>query len=127
VRSLGPQVPVFGQNIEQNDKCSLTSPDKCAELLRHDAVGGSQELVFNNELIFPIVQSLGLKGVLFFDAGQAYSVSEGIDFTGMRTAVGFGFRWLSPIGPLRVEIGFPLNPRVGDNTQAVLFSFGGPP
>jgi outer membrane protein insertion porin family len=127
VRSLGPQVPVFGQGVEDNDHCDLSSPDRCADLLRRDAVGGSQELVFNNEIIFPIVQSLGLKGVIFFDAGQAFSAAKGIQMSEMRTAAGFGFRWLSPIGPLRIEIGFPLNPRVGDDTQTVLFSFGGPP
>jgi len=90
-------------------------------------VGGSEQLIFNNEFIFPIVEQIGLKGVVFFDAGEAYSASEGIRFNDMRTATGFGVRWLSPIGPLRLEIGFPLNPRVGDDTKAILFSFGGPP
>jgi outer membrane protein insertion porin family len=127
VRSLGPQVPVFSQNTEQNDHCSLAEPNKCGELIRRDQVGGSQQLVFNNEVIFPIVQALGLKGVFFFDAGQAFSVAQGIQFNDMRMAAGAGIRWLSPIGPLRIEVGFPLNPRVGDSTQAVLFSFGGPP
>jgi outer membrane protein insertion porin family len=84
-------------------------------------------LIFNNEIIFPIVRSLGLKGVVFFDPGQAFSASDGMDITDLRTSTGFGVRWLSPIGPLRVEIGFPLNAQVGDDTQTILFSFGGPP
>ena len=33
----------------------------------------------------------------------------------------------APIGPLRIEVGIPINPRVGDDKQAVMFSFGGPP
>jgi outer membrane protein insertion porin family len=127
VRSLGPRVTVFSQSTEENDGCTLAEPDECAELVERDEVGGSQQLIFNNEIIFPIVQALGLKGVLFFDAGEAFSVPQGIQFDDMRLAAGFGVRWLSPIGPLRIEIGFPLNPRVGDDTQAVLFSFGGPP
>jgi len=64
---------------------------------------------------------------VFFDAGNAFSAAQGIDFNEMRMASGAGIRWLSPIGPLRIEIGFPLNPRVGDDRQAVMFSFGGPP
>ncbi|MBI4515259.1 MAG: outer membrane protein assembly factor BamA [Deltaproteobacteria bacterium] len=112
VRSLGPREPVFNSR---------------GQLVRRDAIGGSQELVFNEEVIFPIVEALGLKGVLFFDAGNAFRATDGIEFDDMRTAVGAGIRWLSPIGPLRIEVGFPLNPRVGDEKRAVLFSFGGPP
>jgi outer membrane protein insertion porin family len=117
---------VFAQRREDRDACEL-NPDDCAQLLRRDEIGGSHQLIFNNEIIFPIVRSLGLKGVVFFDAGQAFSAADGLDITDLRTAAGFGVRWLSPIGPLRIEIGFPLNARVGDDTQTVLFSFGGPP
>jgi len=112
ILSLGPRNDVLGTT---------------GGLDRRDSVGGSQQLIFNNEIIFPIVESLGLKGVLFFDAGNAFSAAQGIDFNEMRMASGAGIRWLSPIGPLRIEIGFPLNPRVGDDRQAVMFSFGGPP
>jgi len=112
ILSLGPRVPVV---------------DNAGNLVRRDAIGGSQQLIFNNEIIFPIVESLGLKGVIFVDAGNAFSAAEGIDLNEMRLATGGGIRWLSPIGPLRIEIGFPLNPRVGDDRQAVMFSFGGPP
>lgn len=112
ILSLGPREP--GVNAFGN-------------LTRRDAIGGSQQLVFNNEIIFPIVESLGLKGVVFLDAGNAFSAAQGIDMGEMRLATGAGLRWLSPMGPLRIEIGFPLNPRVGDDRQAVMFSFGGPP
>jgi outer membrane protein insertion porin family len=90
-------------------------------------IGGSEQLIFNNEFIFPIVEGLGLKGVVFFDAGNAFTTFQGIDFGEMRMSVGGGFRWLSPIGPLRIEVGFPLNEHVGDQTQTVMFSFGGAP
>lgn len=122
VRSLGPRVPNFVPRT-----CGADLKNCQSRLLRRDVIGGSQQLIFNNEFIFPIVEPLGLKGVVFFDAGEAYRASEGIRFEDMRTALGVGVRWLSPIGPLRIEVGFPLNPRVGDETEAVLFSFGGPP
>jgi outer membrane protein insertion porin family len=68
-----------------------------------------------------------LKGVVFFDAGNAFSAAGGLDFGEMRMSVGAGVRWLSPIGPLRIEVGFPLNDRPNDDTQTVQFSFGGVP
>ncbi len=112
ILSLGPQNVVV---------------DQFGRLFSRDPIGGSQQLIFNNEIIIPLVESLGVKGVFFFDAGNAFSAAQGIQLSEMRMSVGPGIRWLSPIGPLRVEVGFPLNPRVGDDTQTVNFSFGGPP
>jgi len=112
ILSLGQRVPLldqFGRNLGRT------------------SIGGSQQLIFNNDLIFPIVESIGLKGVVFFDAGNAFLAARGIDLGQMRLASGGGIRWLSPIGPLRIEIGVPLNPRVGDDRQTVMFTFGGPP
>ena len=101
--------------------------DAFGNRIRSDPVGGSQQLIFNEEVIFPIVESLGVKGVGFFDAGNAFSAEQGINFGDLRMSVGGGVRWLSPIGPLRIEVGFPLNPKKGDEEQTVMFSFGGPP
>ena len=112
ILSLGPQ------NLQFDDTGNLVTRDR---------VGGSEQLIFNNEVIFPIVESLGIKGVTFFDAGNAFAASNGIDLNQMRMSVGGGVRWLSPIGPLRIEVGFPLNAQVGDEKQTVMFSFGGPP
>ena len=112
VRSLGPRENGFNAN---------------GAFTGSDPIGGSEELIFNEEVIFPIVESLGLKGVTFFDAGNAFSASEGITLDEMRMAVGAGIRWLSPIGPLRIEVGIPLNAKNGDEKRPVLFSFGGPP
>jgi outer membrane protein insertion porin family len=126
VRSLGPRVDVFEQGKGQDDQCPF-GPNACGRLIRRDVIGGSQQLVFNNELIFPIFQQLGVKGVVFCDAGNAFLASQGIDFADMRVSVGGGIRWLSPIGPLRIEAGFPLNAQSGDQIQRIQFSFGAPP
>ncbi|MFQ5665737.1 MAG: BamA/TamA family outer membrane protein, partial [Candidatus Binatia bacterium] len=99
--------------------------DQLGRVVRRDPVGGSQQLIFNNEIIFPILQSLGLKGVTFLDAGNAFSAKEGINLGDMRLSVGGGVRWQSPLGPLRIELGFPLNARSGDDRQTIMFSFGG--
>ena len=127
VRSLGPTNQVNSQQQGSEDNCALLPPNQCGKLFRLDVVGGSQQLIFNNEIIFPILPSLGVKGVIFCDAGNAFRASDGIRFDEMRVSVGGGLRWLSPIGPLRIEVGFPLNAQTGDQIQRLQFSFGGPP
>jgi outer membrane protein insertion porin family len=126
VRSLGPRVDVFEQGKGNDDNCPF-GDNACGRLIRRDVIGGSQQLVFNNEMIFPIVQALGVKGVVFCDAGNAFLATKGIDFGEMRVSVGGGLRWLSPIGPLRIEYGVPINPQSGDQIQRIQFSFGAPP
>jgi outer membrane protein insertion porin family len=111
VRTLGPreaQRNTFGRVVTRTE------------------IGGSQQVVVNNELIFPIIKGLGVKGVLFFDAGQAFTAEEGIQLGGLQYAAGGAVRWLSPFGPLQMGLGFPLNPREGDDASVLLFSFGGP-
>ena len=66
-------------------------------------VGGSTQLIVNNELIFPLVESLGLRGVLFFDTGNAWKASEGIPLDDLRYDAGWGVRWLSPIGSMSLK------------------------
>jgi outer membrane protein insertion porin family len=91
-------------------------------------VGGNKQLVFNFELEFPIFEKAGLRGVLFYDAGNAYATNENLFQDrqdrlplGLFHAVGFGFRWFSPIGPLRFEWGIPLTRRPQDDR--ILFEF----
>ena len=89
-------------------------------------VGGSEEAIINNEVIFPLVPSIGLKGVVFVDAGNAYSGDQGFSLSETRYSSGAGVRWLSPIGPLRIELGKALNTKPHDQTSLLLFSFGAP-
>lgn len=102
-----------------------TVTDSAGNVVRRDRIGGSQQFVSNNEFIFPIVDSLGLRGVVFFDAGNAFSAAQGFQFDEVRLSTGGGIRWMSPIGPLRIELGFPLNAKDIDDEQMVMFSFGG--
>jgi len=75
-------------------------------------LGGDVQAVLNAEYSFPLLKEAGLKGVVFFDAGNAgNSFSE--TFSNILTSYGAGIRWFSPIGPLRLEYGIPINPRLG--------------
>ncbi len=73
-----------------------------------DEIGGEKMVQFNVELIIPIVRKAGLMGVLFYDTGNAYDNGEDIDLSDLRKSVGFGVRWYSPMGPMRLEYGYIL-------------------
>jgi outer membrane protein insertion porin family len=89
-------------------------------------IGGNKELIFNVEYIFPIAPSLKLRGLVFFDAGNAFGEDESIKFKNLRFSVGGGFQWFSPMGPLTFVLGFPLDPEEGEDASAVQFSIGAP-
>ena len=88
--------------------------------------GGSKEFINNAELIFPLVSSAGLRGVIFYDMGEAFDDDDSIDFGGLKKAYGFGIRWNSPMGPLRLEFGIPSDKEVGGSGLQPQFSFGAP-
>jgi len=88
--------------------------------------GGSKQIVNNLELIFPLVNSAGFKGVVFYDVGQAYDDNQSITVDELRQAWGYGFRWASPMGPIRVEFGYPLDRKPGESAVQTMFSFGAP-
>ena len=88
-----------------------------------DVVGGEKELFFNFEYIFPILKETGIRGVVFFDAGNAYKKSESF-LSDIRTSAGFGIRWQSPFGPLRLELGINLDPEDDEDTSEFHFTMG---
>jgi outer membrane protein insertion porin family len=93
---------------------------------RGNEYGGSKELVNNLELLVPIAKSAGLKGVFFYDAGQAFDDDEEIAIDKLRQAYGAGIRWNSPLGPIRVEFGFPIDREEGESKMVTMFAFGAP-
>jgi hypothetical protein len=72
-----------------------------------------------------LLSEVGLKGVLFFDYGNSFNDKSTV-FDTMLMSYGLGIRWASPIGPLRLEYGIPINPRSNiDSTRGRLeFSIG---
>ncbi|MCD6581710.1 MAG: outer membrane protein assembly factor BamA [Desulfuromusa sp.] len=89
----------------------------------NDFIGGEKMGYFNFEYLFPIVKDLGLKGVLFYDTGNAWRDDEEY-FSDMRNSVGAGIRWLSPLGPLRFEWGYNLSPRDDEKQSVFEFTIG---
>jgi outer membrane protein insertion porin family len=95
-------------------------------------IGGNKEFLSNWELEFPIIEEAGLRGVVFFDAGNVYSETQPFfdpsirpGVLGLLMSVGFGARWFTPLGPLRFEWGFALTPRPIDNPpNSLQFTIG---
>ncbi len=87
-----------------------------------DPIGGNTELIFNAEYIFPIFPEMKLKGVTFFDAGQAYEDFH--NFGSLRYTTGLGVRWLSPMGPIRLEWGYNLDRKEDESASKFEFAFG---
>jgi len=90
-------------------------------------LGGNASIINNLEMEFPLVPPAGVKGVVFFDAGDAFGGLYGTDpfsFENLRLSTGFGIRWHSPMGPLRFEWGFPINRRPHERDQVFEFTIG---
>jgi outer membrane protein insertion porin family len=134
LRSIGPRLP-------------LTSGlDPNAPPISNGAnIGGNLDAYENLELEFPIVDKVGIRGVVFFDAGNAWNLEDQFCKTTpapqfdqvvrpcftfpnslglLRTSTGFGIRWFSPLGPLRFEWGFPLSPLPYERHSDFEFTIG---
>ena len=133
-RTIGPRLPLT----------KITDPNSA--IIANGAVfGGNLQYYQNLELEFPIVEAVGIRGVFFTDAGNAWNLErvycntggDGIpydatnpcfDFPGdmldLRTSWGFGIRWFSPLGPLRFEWGFPFVPLPYEEKSVFEFTIG---
>ncbi|MDI6795607.1 MAG: outer membrane protein assembly factor BamA [Desulfatibacillaceae bacterium] len=76
-------------------------------------IGGDKFAQANAELLIPIIEKAGLVGVVFYDTGDLYDNHQGIDFGSFKKTWGVGIRWFSPLGPIRLERGFILDPPPG--------------
>jgi outer membrane protein insertion porin family len=94
---------------------------------KNNPIGGSMKLVGGAELFFPVPfleASNSYRMSAFFDIGNVYDGVDSFDASDLRYSVGLGGIWLSPMGPLAVSIGFPLNDESDDEVQNFQFTFG---
>jgi outer membrane protein insertion porin family len=96
-------------------------------------VGGNKELVTNWEIEFPLFEGAGVKGVVFYDAGNVFADQENFFQSsqyggklplGLFHSFGAGIRWFSPLGPLRFETGVPITRRSTDDPYLFEFTIG---
>jgi len=80
-----------------------------------DKIGGDKFIQGNAEFIFPVVKKAGLMGLFFYDAGDVFDVDESISTKDIKRSWGYGIRWYSPVGPIRLEYGRMLDPEEGES------------
>ena len=91
------------------------------------ATGGTKKVNFNAELLSPLPgggndRTLRMYG--FFDAGGIFGADEAIQIGDLRTSVGVGISWISPVGPLRLAFAKPLSKFDSDKIQTMQFQIG---
>jgi outer membrane protein insertion porin family len=132
-RTIGPRVPL-----------TQTTDPNSPPIGGGANIGGNLMYYQNLELEFTILEDVGIKGVVFTDAGNAWNL-EGVycqagaryvypaqdpcfnfpqDLLNMRASWGFGVRWFSPLGPLRFEWGFPFEPYAYEESHRFEFTIG---
>lgn len=94
-----------------------------------DSIGAAKAFWVNAELIFPIKEDMTMKGVFFYDGGSGWDtpfftaqnapfiINNNFDY---RHAVGAGIRMLNPM-PIKIDVGFKLDPRKGESPYEVHF------
>jgi len=87
-----------------------------------DPVGGRRMLEGSIELRRQLFEKIG--GIVFMDFGQVSLRSLDVPFDDVRFAFGVGASYATPVGPLRLDLGFPLAPPAGDQFWQVHFSIG---
>ena len=114
----GPQrdVPICNES---------TTPPTCTNI--RVPVGGNALLVLNSELRFPLPIKKGFGAAIFYDGGNVSRRIRFKDFFNDYTnTIGFGFRYNTPIGPIRFDIGRNLNPVAGIKATQFFITVGPP-
>lgn len=132
--TAGPLEPIYSATYKTNED-GTTYIDPATgrgvatgqTISDYNRLGGNKELIFNFEYTYPIVPAARLKGVLFWDVGRAFStddIPEPIKLSELRQSWGWGFWWISPIGPLRFEWGYIIDKKPEDQASQFEFSIG---
>ncbi len=97
---------------------------------KRNILGAQKAFWLNAELSFPISRDFSMKGALFYDGGAGWDTPDADEIAKIRLrnnsfsyrhAIGFGVRLLRPT-PMKVDWGFKLDPRRGENRSEIHFS-----
>jgi len=90
-------------------------------------VGGARRFNINGELYVPVPgtgNDKSLRVFLFTDAGNVWRDGEKVEFSTLRASAGVGLSWISPVGPLRLSWGKPIQSFPTDRIQEFQFQIG---
>lgn len=86
-------------------------------------VGGNKAFFVNHEILFPLYDPLKLRGLVFFDLGNAFDEGESFKWS-VKRSVGIGVRLTSPLGAIRLELGYNLARKHGERQEVLHFTAG---
>jgi translocation and assembly module TamA len=86
-----------------------------------DIVGGRSSFLVSGEVRYRATDTIGVVG--FVDAGTVSS-SMLPDFSDIKVGIGAGLRYLTPVGPIRLDVAVPLQPEDGDPDVAIYVGLG---
>jgi len=92
-----------------------------------NSMGGTSRAFTNLEIQFPLLESSNERALhwfIFLDGGQVYADKKPIQLSKLRYSAGLGLSWISPIGPLKISYGKPLNAISTDRQQSLQFQVG---
>jgi len=90
-------------------------------------LGGPKKIVLNAELMAPFPgagNDRTLRLFAFTDVGRAFGENEKIKLGELRSSIGVGLSWISPMGPLRFSYALPMKRQVADKIQRLQFQIG---
>ena len=132
LRTVGPRLPLR-DSLDEN----------AAPIANGAVIGGNLMYYQNLEIEFPIIEAVQVRGVVFTDLGNSWNLEQlycdaapsspdavtnpcfhAGSLLDVRTSWGFGIRWISPLGPLRFEWGFPFKPLSYEEGNVFEFTIG---
>ena len=90
-------------------------------------IGGTRRFNINNELYVPVPgtgNDRTLRVFGYLDIGNVWGSNEEITLDSLRASGGIGMSWLSPVGPLKLSYGVPIQQKPGDRIQKLQFQIG---
>ncbi|OGW74777.1 MAG: hypothetical protein A2Z72_05055 [Omnitrophica bacterium RBG_13_46_9] len=86
----------------------------------NDPIGGESTLIGNAELTFPIYEKL-IKGAIFYDIGNVWENAGDFAQGSYKQGAGVGVRVKTPIGPIKIDWGYPLSDNEGDKKEGQFY------
>lgn len=115
-----------GPNTLRGFRYRRVGPRRTTDTGGYVIIGGVQQVLASLDFVVPLSKTVGLKAVAFFDIGNSFDKDEfSFNPSNLRKDAGFGIRWISPLGPMKLDIGFPIGDRLQDEQKyEVQFTVG---
>ncbi len=115
-----------GPNTLRGFRYRRVGPRRPTDTGGYVIIGGVQQILASLDFVVPLSKTVGLKAVAFFDIGNSFDNDEfNLNPSNLKKDAGFGLRWISPLGPMKLDIGFPIGERLPDEEKyEVQFTVG---